>query len=1096
VRVCVQFHSFKWVPGHVFAFSVWVLWRRVLGESGTGRSVAQVPRTAGGAGEREEVLCECAGVAMAAAMVCSAAGGALALLDEPEPALQVAGLRRLDDMATHYWAELSTSIEKIETMYEDESFQERKLAALVAAKVFYHLGELDDSMTYALYAEDLFDITARSSFVETIVNKCVDKYIAVRASREGLLPGGDADGEGAAYLADGLIPLLESVVERMFERCFGAGQFHHAIGIALEACRLDKLEETLRRNPAASRAALLKYTLRMSQSLVPNRAYRHRVFRVLIDAYRTLDEPDHSTICQCLMFLDDADGVAQVLIGLAREGGDAALVAYQIAFDLYETDLQSFMWRMHAALEASTKGEDVGDEFKARVAKLLRIVSGEVPVDLTLRFLYSKNHADMQVLDLMKSSVDRNNVCHGGVIMSNAMMHAGTTVDGFIRNNLDWMGRATNWAKFTAIAGLGVVHKGHVKEGMNLLQPYLPHDVVDGTKQYIEGGSLYALGLIHSNHKDAAIKDYLLTALQLSAAGGRAQGPDRDTGISSTGVEVVKHGACLGLGLTMMGTADESVFMTLMDEVSDPLKECGAVTGEAAGTAMGLVMIGQGAEVAKSMLEQMPLIKLEKAIRGLSLGCALAMYGLEEGADGIVEQMTLDQDPIVRYGGMQAIAMAYHGTGSDKAIRKLLHFAVTDVNNDVRRAAVMCLGFVMYSAPDQCTRLVTSLSESYNPHVRYGAAMAVGISNAGTGNMQAVLLLQPMRNDPVDFVRQGASIALAQILLQQEKVVSRQAGKAKEEAAGPAPGGEDAAASTSSSSAKDGDKAAAGGKKGEKGADGEKAEESKDPLSSQLREKFIKSIRDKHEDTMTKLGSILASGILDAGGRNMTLCLKNRWGHSKMCGVVGLMCFTQFWYWYPMVHFLSLALSPTAIIGLNADLEVPDMEVVCKAQPSEFAYVPPMKEAVQTRPKLAKEAKLSISQRKQREEEEKKKAEAEKREKEAAASAAPGDGDAMEVEGGAGAAEPKAEPLFEMLQNPSRVLPRQERFVHLTKEGRYRLVSNRASGIVMLRDTRPGEAEAIVSPPDIPTPANQQSKDEDAEPKCPAPFYVEDDDSS
>jgi 26S proteasome regulatory subunit N2 len=27
--------------------------------------------------------------------------------------------------------------------------------------------------------------------------------------------------------------------------------------------------------------------------------------------------------------------------------------------------------------------------------------------------------------------------------------------------------------------------------------------------------------------------------------------------------------------------------------------------------------------------------------------------------------------------------------------------------------------------------------------------------------------------------------------------------------------------------------------------------------------------------------------------------------------------FLQFWYWYPLSHFLSLAFSPTMLIGLN-----------------------------------------------------------------------------------------------------------------------------------------------------------------------------------
>jgi hypothetical protein len=38
-------------------------------------------------------------------------------------------------------------------------------------------------------------------------------------------------------------------------------------------------------------------------------------------------------------------------------------------------------------------------------------------------------------------------------------MHAGTTKDTFLRENLEWLSRATNWAKFSATAGLGVIHK-------------------------------------------------------------------------------------------------------------------------------------------------------------------------------------------------------------------------------------------------------------------------------------------------------------------------------------------------------------------------------------------------------------------------------------------------------------------------------------------------------------------------------------------------------------------------------------------------------------------------------------------------------------
>lgn len=79
----------------------------------------------------------------------------------------------------------------------------------------------------------------------------------------------------------------------------------------------------------------------------------------------------------------------------------------------------------------------------------------------------------------------------------------------------------------------------------------------------------------------------------------------------------------------------------------------------------------------------------------------MTVYGREEQADTLIEQMTRDQDPIIRYGGMYALALGYRGTSNNKAIHQLLHFAVSDVSDDVRRTAVLALGFVLYSEPEQ-----------------------------------------------------------------------------------------------------------------------------------------------------------------------------------------------------------------------------------------------------------------------------------------------------------------------------------------------------------------------------------------------------------
>jgi 26S proteasome regulatory subunit N2 len=185
----------------------------------------------------------------------------------------------------------------------------------------------------------------------------------------------------------------------------------------------------------------------------------------------------------------------------------------------------------------------------------------------------------------------------------------------------------------------------------------------------------------------------------------------------------------------------------------------------------------------------------------------------------------------------------------------------------------------------QTPRIVSLLSESYNPHVRYGAALAVGISCAGTGLSEAISLLEPLTSDVVDFVRQGALIAMAMVMIQ--------------------------------------------------------TNESFDSRVGTFRRQLEKIILDKHEDTMSKMGAILASGILDAGGRNVTIKLLSRNKHDKLTAVVGLAVFSQFWYWYPLLYFISLAFSPTAIIGLNSDLELPKFEFLSHAKPSLFEYPKP-----------------------------------------------------------------------------------------------------------------------------------------------------------
>jgi 26S proteasome regulatory subunit N2 len=63
-----------------------------------------------------------------------------------------------------------------EALYEDESFPERELAALVAAKVYYQLQEYNESMVFALGAGKLFDIHHAGEFEETILGECLPHH--------------------------------------------------------------------------------------------------------------------------------------------------------------------------------------------------------------------------------------------------------------------------------------------------------------------------------------------------------------------------------------------------------------------------------------------------------------------------------------------------------------------------------------------------------------------------------------------------------------------------------------------------------------------------------------------------------------------------------------------------------------------------------------------------------------------------------------------------------------------------------------------------------------------------------------------------------
>lgn len=974
----------------------------------------------------------------------------LALLNEPDYSLKTYALESIDSHVDQLWAEIADHITQIEELYEDEKFPAPQLAALVASKVYYNLGEFDASMRFALVAGDKFDLSVKSEYIETIVSKCISVYIAQSQKLH------DLSQKAISELAEEeqtIDPKLRGIAERMLKRCIEGGENRLAIGVALEARRLDIIEQILNQYVSSSSSVeeamdLINYVLDSSVNVVGNREFRNQVLNALVPIILSLSTPDYFAISKIIVQLNDNQLAAKIFKDLLKTQDDAQrLVAYQVAFDLVASASQELLEKV--ADELGPEEETTSPAY----SKLLRILSGVPTCDYNITFLKKHNNTDLTILHKTKDQLEgRNSIFHNAVTFQNGFLHAGTTADGFFRANLEWLAKATNWTKFTATAALGVIHQGNLSQGYRILQPYLPGN--QGSC-YTQGGSLYGLGIIFAGHGREVI-DYLRKHLVEGGGSGSSQGSE---------AEVVLHGAALGVGVAGMASGSVPIY----EELKNVLFSDSAIAGEGTGLAMGLVMVGsKNEEAEQEMLQYAHDTQHEKIIRSLAMGIALLNYSKEEAADGIIETLIEEQDPILRYGGAYTIALAYAGTGNNKAIKKLLHIAVSDASDDVRRAAVMGLGFILLRNHQAVPRMVELLSESHNPHVRYGTALALGISCAGTGLKEAVDVLEPMMKDPIDFVRQGSMIALSMILIQQNEKLS--------------------------------------------------------PKVKNIHQAFSKVVSSKHEDAMAKFGASLAQGIIDAGGRNVTISLEhNHTGNLNMKAVVGLAVFTQFWYWFPLTHFLSLAFTPTTIIGVREDLKIPQFEFDSHAKLKWFEYPPKLAEKDQKAPEKVSTAILSTTMRAKNRA--RKNSEAKKQQKaaeEGASTTAGGDtrGDPMDSDDSDTEQDKTKEGInnkstadstqhksngdenkesgtvselengrkVAKVENMSRVLPAQLKYISFPEEGRFVPVRKFQgnNGVIIVTDKSPKSPMEIIKT--VRQTHSPEEDDEDDEAPLPEPF--------
>jgi len=327
--------------------------------------------------------------------------------------------------------------------------------------------------------------------------RCIDNYIQARQSEE------------TAVIDDRLV----SVVDRMFERCFADGEYKQALGIALESRRLDMVEAAICGSPNVP--DMLSYCFRLCLSLMDSRKARSAVLQLLVRLYRAQAQPNYFDLARAFQFLGDAKSVAETLnLLLSAEDEKSHVSAYQVGFDIVDNQNQQFQHLVVAHLPVreqpkkdtpadddtgagagetsdggdsnpAADGEDVAmddaeeevenAEYWDRIGRMTNVLNGDVTVDLHVDFLAHHNHADLQILQNIKEAIPvRNSMLRHSAIMCHGLMQCGTTIDTFLLNNLPWLRQAKDWDRFSATAAQGVVHKGHVRESMRVLEPYLP----------------------------------------------------------------------------------------------------------------------------------------------------------------------------------------------------------------------------------------------------------------------------------------------------------------------------------------------------------------------------------------------------------------------------------------------------------------------------------------------------------------------------------------------------------------------------------------------------------------------------------------------
>ena len=923
----------------------------------------------------------------------------LALLQEDDNQMKSLALDKINLLVDQHWPEISDYIRLFKDYFEKNILpNKQKLIALILSKLYYNLEDYTSAVEWALKSEDNFDIKENSLYVHTILKKMLDQYIEIKKhnffNRENL------------KLIDNRI---NNIIENVFNDCIKDNRLYQALGFCVESYDLNRL--TIAIESSNEILKNINFVYDIAQNYVVNKDYKS----VLVDHVLKLlikhAKRGYMEITSCQFLLNNSDALASTLLTILKEEDPS--IAYQICFDLYDNQNPSYLRLLKNKINSINTEKKLGLEDK--IKNIDDILTGEISRNIILKTLKKYNHFDLKAMEDIMKLVEKGTALENlGVILTNSFCNSHTGNEEFINKHMDFVTKATNWARFVATASLGAIHMGNTKNSRQLLRNFLPGGS-NASSIYATGGAYYGIGLIHAGTNDQEIMTFLREALNRPG----------------NNKEAVQHGIYLAMGLVAMATHDQGLY----EEIREGIYSDDALIGEAAGYAVGLIMVGSKDENAiDDLMKYVHDTQHEKIIRAIAIALALIVYNAGEAADALIEQLSREKDPILRYGAMYCIGMAYCGSGNTAMLQKLIKFSVSDVSDDVRRAALINIGFLEIRTPDilfENLKVLSLLSESYNSHVRFGATMAIGIACAGTGKVKPYKVIEPLFTDPNYLVRQAALVAsgliFSQTSLKQEEGIK------------------------------------------------------------EYNENLQNILEDKNEHLLIKFGAYVSKGLLNLGGKNCVINLVSNTGETKMKSIIGMCLFTQYYYWFPMIHMLNLSICPTFLYNIDDNLKLPkNYKMLSKAKPSIFAY---LKEEEKDKKKKEVKAEAAVLSTHTRNKAKAKKTgtlsmvdinSSLKKKSSLELNPAPSgpipneDVDKKEEEIKIDMS--KVEPEEEELENPIRILPLQKKFMAEIDTNDFEpIIHGRYSGFVMLKRKRPD----VVSVYDEPEEKVEEKKEEE-----------------